>query len=517
MDHFAGWRKNWWVRGQLVAPVPLDLDRNSPIGLTRQLVSGLRRLMDEGRLTRGDALPSSRALAARLELSRGTVVAAYDQLQAEGYLVAASGSGTRVAADAHVGAPAATGKRPDAGIACSPATASRRDEASHGGPPRGDSRGHDGSGSPRPGSGASSASIVDLRPGTPDVSAIVSPPWRRAWRDAAAHPDTQTDPLGLPALRIEIAEHLRLMRSLVRPSKQILVTSGTREGLALLLASLRSHSGRVLVGIERPGHPALSGVPLAMGLGTLPLPTDEQGLVTTALPLGEHRPDVLVVTPSHQYPHGGWLSLERRQELLVWARRTGTLIVEDDYDSELRYVGMPLPALATLDDAENGCVVLLGTFSTVLTPAVATGYLVAPNRLVADLASYRRATGLPAPAMVQQALAGYLASGELRRHIQRMRRGYRQRRALILAELGHVPAVQLAPLSGGLHAVVNTAAPGMTVIARLAGENILVGDLGEYWGPHSPDVHGIVFGFGSVPPETLSRVLPIIAACCSMP
>lgn len=467
------------MRGQLVVDLPLHLDREAPLGLTAQLVGALRLLVDEGRLHQHDALPSSRALAANLGLSRGTVVAAYDQLQAEGYLVAAAGSGTRVGAAVR---PTQSAARP----ARSPVSAR---------------------GLPAP---------VDLRPGTPDVSAIVSPPWRQAWRKAASHPATVIDPLGLPALRTEIAEHLRLMRSLVRPTDQVLVTSGAREGLALLLDCLANRKGRLLVGVEQPGHPALSEVPGALGIDTLPLTTDEHGLVTSALPTDQGgRPDLVVVTPSHQYPNGGSLSLSRRQELLAWAARTGALLVEDDYDSELRYVGMPLPALATLDDPASGCVVLLGTFSTVLTPAVATGYLVAPAALVPLLGAHRAAAGLPTPALVQQALADYLASGELRRHIQRMRRDYRRRRALIVERLGSLPGARLAPLAGGLHAVVHTSRPGRTVSAELAAQHILVGELADYWGPHSPDVRGIVFGFGAVTPDTLSRVLPAIARSCS--
>ncbi|SER48979.1 GntR family transcriptional regulator / MocR family aminotransferase [Propionibacterium cyclohexanicum] len=422
-------------------------------------------------------MPSTRAFAANLGLSRGTVVAAYDQLQAEGYLEATPGSGTRVEAAVRL--------RPARPAPPAPRAVPRTGPA-----------------------------YVDLRPGTPDVSSIVSPPWRAAWRKAVAHPTAVVDPLGLPAVRLEIAEHLRMMRALVRPPGQILVTSGAREGLALLLQALSAGRRRLLVGVEQPGHPALLGVPAALGIDTLPMQTDDQGLVTAAMPQGERLPDVVVVTPSHQYPNGGSLSLARRQELLGWAGRTGTIVVEDDYDSELRYVGMPLPALATLDDPDNGSVVLLGTFSTVLTPAVATGYLVAPARLIPTLSAHRLATGLPTPALVQQALADYLASGELRRHIQRMRRDYRRRRRLILDSLGSLPNAHLAPLTGGLHAVVHTEGPGAEVAATLAAQRILVGELSGYWGPHSPDVQGIVFGFGAVAPETLAELLPAIARAC---
>ncbi|CEI49466.1 PLP-dependent aminotransferase family protein [Propionibacterium freudenreichii] len=476
------------MRGQLVVDLPLHLDTSGDLGLTAQLVVGLRGLIDQGRLHHDDELPSTRALAASLSVARGTVVAAYDQLQAEGYLTSRPGSGTRVAA--------VDARRPVAGPSA-PA------------PP-----------APQPDGRA-----IDLRPGTPDVSAIVSPPWRRAWREATNDPRPLIDARGLPSLRHEIAEHLRLMRSLVRPSDQVLVTSGAREGLALLLAALARRGERPpLVGLERPGHPALAAIPTAMGLPTIALRTDDRGLVTEELPEAgsptSHgpdvpTPDVIVVTPSHQYPYGGSLSITRRQQLLGWAARTGAIVVEDDYDSELRYVGMPLPALATLDDPVRGRVVLLGTFSTVLTPAVATGYLSVPQRLAPLVAGHRAIFGSPVPALGQQALSNYLASGELRRHIQRMRREYRRRRELIVAAFRDAPHARLTDMSGGLQAVLRTNVPGSRITRRLAARGVLVSDLAQFWGPHAPAMDGIVFGFGSVDTPTLRHVLPIIRRACS--
>ena len=222
-------------------------------------------------------------------------------------------------------------------------------------------------------------------------------------------------------------------------------------------------------------------------------------------------PDVIVVTPSHQYPYGGSLSITRRQQLLGWAARTGAIVVEDDYDSELRYVGMPLPALATLDDPVRGRVVLLGTFSTVLTPAVATGYLSVPQRLAPLVAGHRAIFGSPVPALGQQALSNYLASGELRRHIQRMRREYRRRRELIVAAFRDAPHARLTDMSGGLQAVLRTNVPGSRITRRLAARGVLV----KFWGPHAPAMDGIVFGFGSVDTPTLRHVLPIIRRACS--
>lgn len=477
------------MRSTLVVHPPLVLDRDGPAPLTHQIVTGLRGLVESGALRAGDALPSTRALAASLSVARGTVVTAFEQLEAEGYLVATRGSGTRIAQVRARRAPAGARRRTAPG---------GRDGA-----PR-----HDG--------------LLDLRPGHPDISAIDSPPWRRAWREALAEPAASTDPAGLGALRGEVAEHLRLMRSLVRPPEQILVTAGAREGLALALGALagsRAAAGRgdgparLRVGVESPGHPALSGLPGALGHRTVALAVDDEGLVTDRLP-DPSGIDAVIVTPSHQYPHGGVLAARRRQELLDWARAGRVLVIEDDYDSELRYVGMPLPPLAALDDPSTGHVLTLGTFSTVLSPALATGYLVAPDGLLDPLLARRRLLGPPTGTLVQQALAGYLASGELRRHIQRMRRSYRARRRTVLAALSDAPGARPAPLMGGLQAVVLTDAPGARVVEAARARGVLVGDLAGRWGRTGRE-EGIVFGFAAVPAARLGTALRVIAAACA--
>lgn len=471
------------MRGDLVVHPPLVVDRTAGVPLTHQVVTGMRRLVESGALQAGDRLPSTRALAASLGLARGTVVTAYEQLEAEGYLVSAHGSGTRVA---HLG-PAPRTPAPS-GPAPWPAAGHAREDG-----------------------------LLDLRPGHPDISTIDSPPWRRAWREALARPEASDDPAGLEALRVEVAEHLRLMRSLIRPPDQLLVTAGTREGLALVLGALAQvrGAGQLRVGVERPGHPALSGIPAALGHRVLALAADTGGLVTDALPDAAGL-DAVIVTPNHQYPYGGVLAARRRRELLDWARQGRVLLVEDDYDSELRYVGMPLPSLAALDDPQDGCVATLGTFSTVLSPALATGYLAAPAGLLDPLLERRRALGLPSGAIVQQALAGYLASGELRRHIQRMRRSYRARRLTVTEALADVPGARLAPLTGGLQAVVLTEAPGARVVAAARARGVLVGDLAGHWGEPG-DQQGIVFGFAGLPEPRLAEALRAVTASCAAP
>ncbi|WP_244302877.1 PLP-dependent aminotransferase family protein [Leucobacter coleopterorum] len=235
------------------------------------------------------------------------------------------------------------------------------------------------------------------------------------------------------------------------------------------------------------------------------LPTDSEGLETSKLPEGVL--DVVIVTPSHQYPLGGSLPLTRRRELLAWATRTGVVVVEDDFDSELRYSGSPLPTLAALDAADVGVVVLLGTFSRTVAPGLSAGYLLAPAGLRALIEPIRRELGGPVSTVVQEALAQYLASGELRRHTVRMLRRYAERRDAVSEQLAGVPGVRVRPMDGGLHAVlefIGTDAASKRqreaeVIARTTAEELGVEALGNYWhrrGSAGMGVSGLVIGMG---------------------
>ncbi|MCB1274259.1 MAG: PLP-dependent aminotransferase family protein, partial [Leucobacter sp.] len=310
--------------------------------------------------------------------------------------------------------------------------------------------------------------------------------------------------LGDPALREEIAEHLRRMRGTARAAADVLVTAGTREGLGLLLTALGTTEGRRLtVGVEDPGYPSLRRIATRHGAQIVALPVDADGLDTSALPDGLL--DAVIVTPSHQYPLGGSLPIARRRELLDWARRTGALIIEDDYDSELRHLGSPLPTLAALDDPGDGSVVLLGTFSKTVSPALSAGFLLAPGRLRGVIEPVRADLGGAVPAVVQTALAAYLRSGELRRHTARMRRRYAARRELVVERLLGLPRVRVRPMSGGLHAVLqfdaaaaDLAAREQRVLAAASSAGLGAVALSDYWQRHrrASELFGLVIGTG---------------------
>ncbi len=455
---------------EITVPIVLDADGST---LPEQLSEQLRDLIGREVLSPGDAVPSSRALATHLGISRGSVTAAYDQLLAEGYLSASAGRATVVnPLLRRVHPPALPSIRP---VVEEPVTG------------------------------------LDLRPGRPWTDELVDAAWRAAWRTASTAPaDAQPSPLGLPGLRAEWADHLRRMRAVVRDPAQIAVTGGGREGLALLLLALGGGSG-LRVGVEDPGYPSLRRVPHRFDAQLVSLDTDQHGLVTADLPTGGQVPDLLLVTPSHQYPLGGSLPIDRRLALLEWAHAHQVLIVEDDYDSELRYTSSPLPALAALDDPVTGRVVLLGTLSKTLTPALATGFLALPQWLVEPVLGVRVDLGQPLGLVAQRAMAEYLRSGALRLHTQRMRHRYRRVRAQVVAALRDQPGLRVYPMDGGLHAVVETTRDQDEVVAELAARGVRVSPLSDYWagtGAH----RGIVFGFGAVPEPDLARGLAAIAA-----
>ncbi|RGE23784.1 PLP-dependent aminotransferase family protein [Leucobacter sp. wl10] len=493
------------------AEFPVHLDRAMGAPLPVQLAAALREVIDSGALRPGEEVPATRRLAGRLGVARGVAVSAYEQLIAEGYLRAERGRGTVVNPDLAPGS-AAEGGAP-AGEGGSRAGAAPR-AAAGGDPP-----------DPAGLGAADPASRPPLAPGAPITDAAERPAWRAAWRSAAARADRRPPAPGDPRLRAELAEHLRLVRGTARPARDVLVTAGTREGLGLLLTALGTTRGNdLVVGVEDPGYPSLRGVAARHGARIVSLPVDADGLRTDRLPSGVL--DLVIVTPSHQYPVGGSLPLPRRRELLDWARRTGVVVVEDDYDSELRHVGSPLPALAALDDPVSGSVVTLGTFSSTVTPALAAGFLLAPEQLRALLEPVRRDLGSPVSAVVQLALAEYLASGELRRTIARVRRRHAARRDLISERFAGVAGARVRPMSGGLHAVIELGGPPgaarereAQAVARAAApapglpNGLGVAALGAYWQHHRPGrTAGLVLGMGGPDGEEFGAAIERLRA-----
>ena len=488
------------------ANLPLNIVPHSGASLPAQIAEQVRGLIVAGTLAPGDPLPSTRALAADLGVSRGTVVAAFEQLSAEGYLAPTKG-GTRVTENLKL--------QKSSGRLSGQVQRAGRLEHPH-------------------------PEAINLQPGHPDTSLLTSAAWRAAWRAAAASPGTQHPPQGFARLQEELAEHLRIMRHVVREPQEVLITAGARDGFRLVLTALRQQRRNrpLRVAVENPGYPSLHRIPATFGHEIFPIAVDEDGLNPARLPQREF-PDIVLVAPSHQYPLGASMPVARRLELIEWAQDHDAYIVEDDYDSELRYTGEPLPALAALDDATAGRVITLGSFTKTLTPGLGLGYLLAPETTRETLVELRRDLGTPVSAIVQDAMADFLAGGGARRHIARMRRVYGRRREALLRMLEHAPQwVQVLPMDGGLHLVLRftgqQATPQMEALIaeRLAHRGVAVARLGEYWSgtvlepmllaegrkdddheqaqqhpaePYARRDIGLVVGFGGVSEHALKR------------
>lgn len=461
--------------GSPVASVVVGLDRDAAEPLAVQLADALRRAALDGRLRPGDRVPATRILARELGCSRTVTAAAYDQLVAEGWLGARHGSGTFVtAAPPRSVLSGGASLTSDVGIRNSTPT-----------------------GTSTPG--------VDLRAGSPCLEVLDTAAWRRAWRRAGDLPPAgRPEHAGTAAYRSAVAEHLLRHRGIPAAADELLATAGTTGGFAEILAVLRRVRGRALrVGVEDPGYRRAAGVARADGAEVVGLAVDADGLVVDALPRGL---DVVYTSPAHQYPLGGRLPVARRGALAERARAEGFVVVEDDYDGELRYDVAPLPVLAAL---APDVVVHLGTASKIATPTLGVGWMVAPPALRSEVLDTRRATGTrPAPAG-QAVLAEWARDGALARHLARLRRELGARRALVVDAVtaaGHGVVGDRA----GAHLVVPlaSAAREEAVVSRAAEAGLLVDGLAAHHLPDAaPRAHGVLVGWAAPTRAELAEAL----------
>jgi GntR family transcriptional regulator/MocR family aminotransferase len=423
----------------------IDRERLDP--LNRQLYRALRDAIQTGLLGKGQALPASRELAKVLALGRNTVLHAYEQLTAEGFLAARQGSATLVAFEADA---APMGIKADRQPAVA-AALSARAQAVLSGTGRRDV-----------------PEVAAFMPGLPDLAAFPWPVWQRLLqrrqRAASPHDAAYLHAGGHPALKEALAAYLRLSRGVNCDAAQILVTGGMQQTLQLIALALADAGDCAWV--EEPGYPGAKAAWLACDMRVAPVPVDVSGLnwQATSLP----GPRLVYITPSQQYPLGAVMPLHRRQALLATAAELGAWVVEDDYDSEFRHHGQPLAALQGLDD--HGRVLYLGTFSKVMFPSLRLGYLVAPPSLVDPLRRLQARLFREGDYAVQAALADFMAEGHFAAHVRRMRVVYARRqarlRSILAAELGcELDADWGTDLPGGF-ALLGGAA-GMHVTLRL--------------------------------------------------
>ena len=410
--------------------------------LYRRVYHALKGMIRAGRLGPAARIPSTRALAKDLGVSRNTVMLAYEQLAAEGYLVSRHRGATSV-----VGAapprlvPAPDRARPERPVAIS-AYARRLTSQLRLAP--------SGARAPRP------ALRHDFRYGTPAVDEFPREIWRRllAARARRAAPDAfgYGEPAGHRPLREALAEYLGRARGVVCDPERIVVVNGTQQGLDLIARVLLDPGDGAVV--EEPHYPGATIPFEAVGARLLRVPVDANGLDPARLPAASARPRLAYVTPCHQFPTGVIMPLERRLALLQWASRVGAWVVEDDYVSEFRYEGHPLEALQSLDRDERA--IYLGTFSKTLFPALRVGYLVLPRPLVAPFLAAKWAADRFSAPLFQEALTDFITSGQFERYLRRAgARNAARRRALIAAMRQHFgQRVEIAGENTGVHLVV---------------------------------------------------------------
>ncbi|MFF5963887.1 PLP-dependent aminotransferase family protein [Streptomyces collinus] len=449
--------------------IDLHVEPTGP-GLRRGLTDALREAVRSGRLAPGTRLPSSRTLAADLGIARNTVADAYADLVAEGWLTARQGSGTRVAAREVV---------PPSGTAPHP-----REPA-------------------RP--------AYDLRPGSPDLASFPRTAWlkaaRRALTAAPHHALDYGDPRGRPELRAALAGYLSRARGVRTGPERIVVCAGFAHGLKLLGTALRSRGART-VAVESYGLDVHARILAATGLDTAPLPFDHLGTDPGAL----SGADALLLTPAHQFPMGVPLHRDRRTAVVEWARRTGGLVLEDDYDGEFRYDRQPVGALQGLDPDR---VVYLGTASKSLAPGLRLAWMVLPPRLAEEVAAAKG--GVDTCGVLDQlTLAEFLTSGAYDRHLRATRPRYRRRRdALVAAVTARAPQARVTGIAAGLHVLLRLP-PGTerSVVQAANWRGLALHGLARYTHPaaRAEPVDALVVGYGTPPDHAWSGALDALSA-----
>ncbi|WP_435172637.1 PLP-dependent aminotransferase family protein [Actinacidiphila sp. bgisy145] len=475
--------------------IDLAAQRQRGAGARAGLEAALREAVRDGRLGAGTRLPSSRALARDLGLARNTVAEAYGQLVAEGWLTARQGSGTAVAARQTAAEQAQrTGQteRTAARTATGPA-----------GPP---------------------AAVPDavrlpysLWPGSPDVSAFPRAAWgaaaRRALTAAPSEAFGYSDPRGRPELRAALAAYLARVRGVRADPELLVVCTGFVQAVGLLARVLRDRGGR-RIAVEELGFPDTRTLLRANGLATVPLPLDGDGARVEGL---DGTADAVLLTPAHQFPTGVPLSPARRTAVVDWARATGGVVLEDDYDGEFRYDRQPVGAVQGLAPEH---VVYAGTASKSLAPGLRLAWIAVPPDLLDAVVREKRLADHHSPVLDQLTLAEFIGSGAHDRHVRRMRLRYRDRRDRLVAALAErVPSVRVSGIAAGLHAVVELppgAAPSAVLTERARQRGLALGGL-DLLGARA-DRPALVIGYATPPDHAfagaLERLCAVLAESC---
>ncbi|SEI45662.1 PLP-dependent aminotransferase family protein [Frateuria terrea] len=488
------------VSASLLPPIALDPQGVAPI--YRQLSDWFRRAIVDGQLQPGQRVPSTRALAGELKVSRLPVLSAYEQLHAEGYLETFTGAGTCVAGAIPLGAPDKPRRRRGSASSALTASPMRRVATramAMAGPEQTwlDSQGA-------------------FRVGLPALDAFPHEAWARLLSRHARHVDTESlvygDPLGYLPLREAIADYLRTVRAVRADASQVMITTGAQHGVQVCTHVLLDAGDTAWV--EEPGYPGAHQALAAVDAKVVLVPVDEDGLdVAEGIRRG---PDARMVylTPSHQFPLGVTMSASRRMQLLQWAAREGRWIVEDDYDSEYRFGGKPVPSLQGLD--ADGRVIYVGTFSKVMFPALRLGWLVVPKDLVPAFRMARDALDTCSPMLPQRAMTDFIREGHFARHIRRMRALYAARRAALLGAIErHLPGrLQVVGAEAGMQlaALLPRGMDDIALSRAAARAGVSIRPLSQCWrGPGAR--HGLILGYGGVDAHAIEEGIRRLAQC----
>ncbi|GAB3547204.1 GntR family transcriptional regulator/MocR family aminotransferase [Actinopolyspora lacussalsi] len=462
------------VAGESGSGADLHLELDGTGSRRDQLMRALRESIRSGRLTQGTRLPPYRSLATDLGIARNTVADAYAELVEEGWLTSKQGSGTRVA-------PRAVPLE------------SERSRLSARRSPR------------RP--------THDLQPSSPDAAAFPRSDWMRSARRAMTNASNEAfgvgDPRGRVELRDSLVDYLARARGVRTKPERIVICAGFAHGLRLLSTILDG-----AVAVESYGLAFHREIVSETGSPTVPLTIDEHGARVDEIP--DSGSGTALLTPAHQYPTGGPLHPERRSAVIDWARSTGGLIIEDDYDGEFRYDREPVGALQGLDPER---VVYMGSVSKSISPALRIGWMVLPERLVDDVLDVKGPRELSTGVTGQLTLADFVSFGAYERHLRRMRRVYRRRRDLLTGMIAErAPHIRVSGIAAGLHAVLelppDTERMSVTAARR---QSLELDGLNAYRHPDStmPSREGLVVGYGTPPEHAFSGALE--ALCLALP
>jgi GntR family transcriptional regulator/MocR family aminotransferase len=448
----------------------VDLRKDDPLPLHRQLEQELRGAIRGGRLQPETPLPSTRVLAEQLDLSRGVVVEAYEQLVAEGYLTSIPGGATRVATRAAAATPA------------------------------------------RRGTGDEPKIRINFAYGRPDVTLFPRQVWLRSVRrvliEAPSERLTYLDRRGAPELREALAAYLNRVRGTAAEPADIIICNGFAQAIDLVTQLVKARGAR-RIAVEDPGDSDGRAAVGRHGLVTVPLPVDEGGISIDAL--RRSNADAVFLTPAHHYPTGAVMRPDRRADLLAWADERDALILEDDYDAEYRYDREPIGAIHGLAPER---VIYAGSASKTLAPGLRLGWMVTPHALVDDLAAIKEANDRGSASLDQLTFADFLAKGEFDRHLRRMRPLYRERRdALLEALVRHLPDMRPIGASAGLHvlAMLPRGIDEAAVIESAGASGVKVTGLRHTYHDPARAPGGLILGYGQVMTSEIDEGVRLVA------